>query len=554
MSNSFKKLEQCNTLTTSSAVAISLITLFSFFLRYCHAHSGLPYLHYWDEPQIAIAALNILKTGDFNPHFFAYGSLPIYLNYWIDVIKFLHLVGQPETSVEFLTNLKEIKTHIGEDYWWEISHPSFYFANRTLSSTIGALTVLFTYLSTKKILNSSKAGLVSALFLALLPYHIELSSTIKTDVYTTFFGILVLNFSLSFLNIPKFKYFLLSLIFVGLAIASKYNSAVLIIVPITALLIQIFSKNIAVGKYILALVTIPILTFYIAMPYALLDSAIFLNEVGLEIRHYKILGHGGTNESIPGIPHLLFQIQNIKANIGSLALFITIVGVISTIRFWQLLTVLGFIVAYTLFMSQMIVNFHRNFLITYPYISILFASGIYFIYLLIIEKLNQKYALYRKWVFYLFTIVISTFFLRSGIDATKIALNRFDQKESRSQAIEKLNSLQAMSAKIIIAKELRVHPQDLSRLNLPYEILSLNQIFSCKFQNNQKLLFLLPSNINEADFDKLSQAKIFNLNLKKIPVDQIVFSNTNEHHAPLNLDIFSINPGFLITTQKLGKC
>ena len=410
MSNSLKKLEQWDISTISSALVISLITLFSFFLRYCHAHSGLPYLHYWDEPQIAIAALNMLKTGDFNPNFFAYGSLPIYLNYWVDVVKFLHLAGQPETSVEFLTNLKDIKTHIGKDYWWEISHPSFYFANRTLSATIGALTVFFTYQSTKKILHSSKAGIVSALFLALLPYHIELSSTIKTDVYTAFFGILVLNFSLSFLNNPKFKYYLLSLIFVGLAIASKYNSVALIVIPVTTLLIQAFSKNLAVGKYILALITIPIFTFYIAMPYALLDSANFLNEVGLEIRHYKVLGHGGTNESIPGIPHLLFQIQNIKANIGSLAIFIAVIGVISTIRFWQLLTVLGFIVAYALFMSQMIVNFHRNFLIVYPYFSILFASGIYFSYLLIVERLNQKYALYRKWFFYLFTIAMGIFF------------------------------------------------------------------------------------------------------------------------------------------------
>src|SRR5450756_614705 len=41
---------------------------------------GLPYLYHPDEPLGATVALNMLKTGDLNPHFFGYGSLFFYLN------------------------------------------------------------------------------------------------------------------------------------------------------------------------------------------------------------------------------------------------------------------------------------------------------------------------------------------------------------------------------------------------------------------------------------------------------------------------------------------
>src|SRR6476620_1559765 len=62
-------------------VTIALLLLIlaaAFVLRGMQAWFGMPYLHYWDEPQTAYTALNIIKSGDPNPHFFRYGSLLIY--------------------------------------------------------------------------------------------------------------------------------------------------------------------------------------------------------------------------------------------------------------------------------------------------------------------------------------------------------------------------------------------------------------------------------------------------------------------------------------------
>ncbi|MFN2286438.1 MAG: glycosyl transferase family 39, partial [Anaerolineae bacterium] len=59
-------------------VAILAVAL---FLRLWRLDFGmeLPYLAHTDEPTQYNPAINILKTGDLNPHFFNYPSLTIYL-------------------------------------------------------------------------------------------------------------------------------------------------------------------------------------------------------------------------------------------------------------------------------------------------------------------------------------------------------------------------------------------------------------------------------------------------------------------------------------------
>ena len=48
---------------------------YAFAVRFLGINYGLPYLHHWDEPQIASTAITMLKTGDYNPHDFIYPAL-----------------------------------------------------------------------------------------------------------------------------------------------------------------------------------------------------------------------------------------------------------------------------------------------------------------------------------------------------------------------------------------------------------------------------------------------------------------------------------------------
>src|SRR5262245_5828184 len=74
------------------ALFLTLLVLAAALVaRVLRCSSGLPYLHEWDEPQTAGTALRIMKTGDYNPHFFNYGSLTIYLNLFVDILHYFYL-------------------------------------------------------------------------------------------------------------------------------------------------------------------------------------------------------------------------------------------------------------------------------------------------------------------------------------------------------------------------------------------------------------------------------------------------------------------------------
>ena len=82
---------------------IILVIFFAFILRYFQLNIGLPYLYFWDEPLTANNALQMLKTGDYNPHFFKYGSLMIYFNLLIDQLYriYLSLTGDLASAAKY---------------------------------------------------------------------------------------------------------------------------------------------------------------------------------------------------------------------------------------------------------------------------------------------------------------------------------------------------------------------------------------------------------------------------------------------------------------------
>ena len=202
---------------------IILIIFFAFILRYFQLNVGLPYLYFWDEPLTASNALQMIKTGDYNPHFFKYGSLMIYLNLLIDQLYriYLSLTGD-------LASVENIRIGADTGWHWTISHPSFYFWNRFLTATMGTATVFIAYLISRSICNRW-TGIISALFLSVLPIHIVHSGFVTMDAPVALFVSLVALFSILFIDQKKIIYFILSLICVGFATAIKYNSCLVIL-------------------------------------------------------------------------------------------------------------------------------------------------------------------------------------------------------------------------------------------------------------------------------------------------------------------------------------
>lgn len=78
---------------------IVCIIITSIVLRVWGINYDLPYIYHPDEPVSIEISRNMFVTGDLNPHFFGYSSLPLYINalVYIPYYFFGKLVGVFQT-------------------------------------------------------------------------------------------------------------------------------------------------------------------------------------------------------------------------------------------------------------------------------------------------------------------------------------------------------------------------------------------------------------------------------------------------------------------------
>ncbi len=217
------------------------IFLFLVFLllysRFVNIGWGLPYPFHPDERNMAnaIQGLNceitnhkLQITNCFNPHFFAYGQLPLYFGYLF--IQIFHLsIGKikvPVTFEEATISLRSISS---------------------LSSIIN----VFILVAILKLLKKKSLTLVeeimSYLMIIFTPVFIQMAHFGTTESLLMLFYSLLVYFSLRLINkqmeIKKFV-FLTGLIS-GLAIATKVSSLVFLLVPTLAIILKIKNSHFA---------------------------------------------------------------------------------------------------------------------------------------------------------------------------------------------------------------------------------------------------------------------------------------------------------------------
>jgi 4-amino-4-deoxy-L-arabinose transferase-like glycosyltransferase len=156
-----------------------------------------------DEAIYGGQAANLAGHEEFAKHFSIYRAHPLLLQYLISII-----FG----SFGVLDNLA-----------------------RVVPSVLGILTVLVTYLIGKQ-LYDTKVALISALVIALLPYHIILSRQVLLDVSLTFFFTLTLYFLVRYLKKPHDIHWLFLIgVSAGLTFLSKEVGIFALVVSIAAL-------------------------------------------------------------------------------------------------------------------------------------------------------------------------------------------------------------------------------------------------------------------------------------------------------------------------------
>ena len=526
---------------------IILVVFLAFILRFFQLNIGLPYLYFWDEPLTASNALQMMKTGDYNPHFFKYGSLMIYLNLLIDQLHRIYL-----SFAGNLASVENIRIEADTGWHWTISHPSFYFWNRFLTATMGTATVFTTYLISRSICNRW-TGIISAFFLSVLPIHIVHSGFVTMDAPVALFVALVALFSILFIVEKKITYFICSLICVGFATATKYNSGLVILLPIASLIWVSYRDELSRQKfYWLALPCLPAMTFFFIMPYAILDFPTFAKDILHQITYYKTTGHPGATIN-PGWDYFAFQIRAFYQNIGLIGTILFAIGLAGIIFRPILLLILLSPLSYLFFMSGMTVNFHRNFIQVYPFIAVFAGIAFYNLHV----ALGHFYPKLKKPI-PIICLAAALILLPRAYDAYQTGRILYNTRDTRSAVIDTLNAMKDVQ-KVVFARELRVHEQDLDRLKYAYSIQPI-EIMSAE-ENKDSTHYVLPVKISQiytyhhqeiqakqAIIDKISDEHILQY-IDNNYIKQNIGKNYIEQNAATMLDVFSTSPSLIIANQ-----
>src|SRR5262249_43248934 len=240
-----------------SATGLAWVLIVAALLRFWALDNGIPFAVGVDEPEIMARVVTMLKTGNFNPHFFDYPGLTFYLQVPVAIARFL--LGAIAGRWQSLD-----RVDAGDFYLWA----------RALTAALGVATVFLTYQIGMRW--GARHALLGAGLLAVLPMHVRESHFVLADVPATFFATLTLLLSLIAHEKGHARAFMWAGADAGLTIASKYNAGLVILLPLIAAWMTLPASP---SRLVCALAALggSIAAFLIGAPYTLLDLPAFLN-------------------------------------------------------------------------------------------------------------------------------------------------------------------------------------------------------------------------------------------------------------------------------------
>ena len=260
----------------STTAAILLISALGFGLRIWSIGWGMPYTFHGDEPKYLARAVNMLMNGDLNPHYFENPPLLTYV-ILLELQLLLH-AGQ-------ILGLLHSATDIGTQ---QLVDPTpLYVLVRTQVALMGTGTALLTYLIAKRLLDA-KVALLSALLLAVAFLQVRDSHYAVNDVPATFLLMISVYFATRVFSEGRRRDYLLSGVFLGLAVATKYNVGLGAVALLSAHLLRQRKsqrlRDIRSHLPLLGAAAASLLAYLAANPYTLLDSAAFLKDFASQYR------------------------------------------------------------------------------------------------------------------------------------------------------------------------------------------------------------------------------------------------------------------------------
>lgn len=368
-----------------SYLALIAAILFGLWLRMPFIGKDLPYFYNEDEAHHFNRLVNMVKSGDFNPHYFNKPSFHFYTRIPPLVGSFFYGVSKGQ-----IRTIEEIKT--GDPfglngYSMSASHPFIVKGNRAFSVALSLLTILFSFLATRLIFGGPLAPPIAAWLVAVSPGFVSESATIGVDPVVVFLAISSLALTLRIEFSKSIWTIIIAGLVTGLTISTKYNAWPIFILPLLGCWAF---KRYEIDALILAAIT-PIIGFCLGSPFIFAEFPLFLNHAAFEVWHYKIAGHIG-NEATPGWDQLIHYGSWLGNNsIGWPLLFISLLGSAAGLakRNRKLVLVSLFPLLYFAYMISQKANFTRNMLVLIPFLAVLGAGFFYSASLLIKHNIRR---------------------------------------------------------------------------------------------------------------------------------------------------------------------
>jgi len=264
-----------------------------------HPSSSHYFSYHPDEIFLLLPSFGFAQ-GDWNPHFFNYGTLYIYL-VGIPAVLF-HVVD----GARFPDNLRPL-----------------YDLGRYVTVWMGVATVALLFFVSWR--TDKRLGILAALLLAVCPLHLVNSAYATVDVPATFFITLAFVLALYGAEKPTAKWGVLTGLAVGFAAATKYNMGLFIVPAVFAPIIM--PPRAWRWSWCLSIIGGSVLGFIIGCPYFWTEG--FRRGLLFELQHARI---GGTLAFVDtGNGWLYHLIHGLPVGLGYPLLLAVIIGIIAVI-------------------------------------------------------------------------------------------------------------------------------------------------------------------------------------------------------------------------------
>jgi len=235
-------------------------------LRVSGIATGVPFRMSADEPAVLGIVLGMMKSGDFNPHFFDYGGLIFYFHLTVAVITFLW----GATAGKW----------VAVDQIWV---GDLLLLARTATAILATVTVYMVWrIGLRWGLGVALLGLT---LMAIQPQHVREAHFALTDVPLTFCITLSMLLSLRASEVGGWRPFAWAGLAAGAAAAIKYNGALAVAMPIAAAFTA--PAVTSTGPAIAASLGGAFLGFLIGAPYSFVDLPGFLNGFAVLLQSYN---------------------------------------------------------------------------------------------------------------------------------------------------------------------------------------------------------------------------------------------------------------------------